>query len=215
MKNINDRILTIRKTESDFLKLCKIRNLMTHNDDHQIPIRERMRVKRESDRGTFTFVSKRSRIRTKKTKRRKIELKMLDRLHQQSKNDMFVLSLKDKTPIFRRRKKKKRTIERKPEEETVFDMLGSSDDSRNKKKKIKSRSLLSTHQQHHPVNGRVIMNGFLGSNNPKFREQSIAFQTCHEPLVFNSYSGSVLKDYSKFDESLIERIFPSYSSSFI
>ncbi len=108
-------------------------------------------------------------------------------------------------------------MERKPEEETVFDMLGkSSDDSGNKNKKVKSRSLVSTQHQHHPVNARVMLNGLLGSNNtPKIREQSIAFQSCREPVVFHSYSDGVLENYSKFDESLIERIFPSYSSSFI
>ena len=104
-------------------------------------------------------------------------------------------------------------MERKPEEETVFDMLGkSSDDSGNKNKKIKSRSLVSTHQ-HHPVNARVMLNGLL--NTPKIREQSIAFQSCRDPVVFHSYSDGVLENYSKFEESLIERIFPSYSSSFI
>ena len=52
MTKVQERILRIRKVQSDFLELCKTHFRMTLDGDHQIPLRERMRVKRESDRET-------------------------------------------------------------------------------------------------------------------------------------------------------------------
>ena len=52
MTNVQERILRIRKIQNDFLECCKNHFRMTINNDHQIPLRERMRVKRESDRET-------------------------------------------------------------------------------------------------------------------------------------------------------------------
>ena len=52
MTNVQERILRIREIENDFLECCKFHFRMTLNGDHQIPLRERMRVKRESDRET-------------------------------------------------------------------------------------------------------------------------------------------------------------------
>ena len=100
--NVRDRVFRIRSIESDFLDLCKSHFRMTVNGDHQIPNREEMRVTKESDRRTFTFVSKR--IRREKRKRRQIDLKMLRGLHRKQ-NDISTSKTR-RAPLFRQRKKK-------------------------------------------------------------------------------------------------------------
>jgi len=208
MDAIPSRILRIRNSKLDFMKFYRNRFFLNASSSAssltvEIPDR-RVGLRVESRRDTFTLVSKRKKRKRRPSSRKRKRQRFFEVLDRLSSRvvEHVVVDKRGAAPVFRRIGKSGARRGRK-KEETVFEMLRGSgmingsgrvvnENDRRGKRKLSSRSEMSRVQS---------SKRFVQSRR-------------RDPVVFRAYSEGILEQYTNFDDNnLIDRIFPSYSSS--